>query len=100
MFALIDWSSSEPQNPGTPGWWTLAVRLYGETPTGHQRVFHAVGQPVSGQPCPVVIVVEYAEAEPEVITPFELDVRVTLDGVAEYELIGETRREVVQVATP
>lgn len=61
---------------------------------------HAVGQPVSGQPCPVVIVVEYAETEPQVITPFELDVRVTLDGVAEYELIGENQRELVHVATP
>lgn len=100
MFAVIDWSSSEAQNPGTPGWWTLAVRLTGETPTGHQRVFHAVGQPVSGGPCPVVIVVEYADVEPQVVTPFEVDIRVTLEGVSDYELIGGTVREVVSVNTP
>lgn len=97
---LTDWATSEAQHPGTPGWWTLAVRVTGETPTTHRRVFAAVDEDSDGGRCFVLVAVEYGEAEAEVLTPFVLDIRLTREGVREFVLAGETRTEVVSVLTP
>lgn len=101
MITLIDWATSEPRNPGTPGWWTLAVRLSGETPTTHRSVFAAVEEPLPATgPCRVLIAAEFGDVEQDVLTPFVLELFLTREGVREFEIVGVSRSEVMSVATP
>lgn len=99
IIRLTDWATMEPQNPGTPGTAMLAVRLSGETATTHRRVFVAVEESSDDGRCFVLIATEYGDAEAEVLTPFNLDIRLTREGVHEYVLVGDTRTEVVPVVT-
>ncbi len=100
MLELVDWSESELQNPGTPPWWVLAIKLSGETPTTHRDVFAAIAEDEPGEPCRVVILVEYGEVESPVLTPWGIELRVRREGVARYRLIGQSKDEIISVATP
>lgn len=98
MFELTDWDSLEPQNPGTPPWWVLAIRLRGETPTSHRAVFVAIEHAPKSEPTRVLVAVEYAEAETDVVTPWTVDVRVARRGISEYRIVGKTMEHGVTTA--
>lgn len=100
MIELLEWQAVEPQNPGEPGWWTLAVKVTGETPTSHQSVFAAVEVATAGNERRVLIMGECADVERPVITPFELIVRTTIEGVSTYRLMGKDMEETFEVRTP
>ncbi len=100
MVELIDWDDREPQNTGTPGWYTLAQKISGQTRRPADRVFAAIENDAEGGRCRVLVAADIPEFGPEVMTPFSLSVRVTVEGVHTFTLIGATRTEEVGVATP
>lgn len=100
MIELVDWSSTEPENVGTPGFNTLAVTIAGKTRRpGH--VFAAAERPTRDGVCRVLIAADLPDIGPEVMTPFSLTVRITIEGVATFILAGATMtEEKTQVSTP
>jgi hypothetical protein len=98
MIELTDWTEIEPQNPGTPPWWVLALRIRGETRTTHRRVFAAVDADSSSEPVRVLIAAEFGDGEGEAFTPWEINLRVRKDGVSQYRVIGLTKEELVATA--
>ncbi len=98
MIELVDWTEVESQNAGTPPWWVLALRIRGETLTTHQRVFAAIDSDASSQPVRVLIAAEYGAAEAEVITGWEINLRVQRAGVSQYRIVGRTKEEIVTTA--
>lgn len=98
MIELTDWESLELQNPGTPPWWVLAIRLSGQTPTSHRTVFVAIEHAPKSEPTRVLITVEYAEAETDVLTPWTVDVRIARKGISEYRIVGKTMEHQVTTA--
>lgn len=100
MVELIDWNQARAQNVGTPGWHTLAVKVTGEIRRPADRVFVAVEQDPSDGRCHVLIAADIPEVGPDVMTPFELDVRLTLESIRTFVLIGATRSEEISATTP
>ena len=99
MIELIDWEHTRRLNAGTPGWHTLAVQLAGYTPRP-ARVFASVEHGPKTGVCHVLVAADTPEVGPEVVTPFELTVRVTVEGVEIFILAGASRTEEVRVAAP
>jgi hypothetical protein len=92
MMRLVDWTSAEPKNAGTPGWWVLHVEIQGTTPTSHRSVFASV-EVGCEEKCRVLVSAEYGDAEAEVITPYKIDLWTSREGVSRYRLIGESLEE-------
>lgn len=100
MVELIDWENIKYGNVGTPGWHTLAVKLDGHTRRPPERVFAAVeNSPAAGR-CHVLLSADIPETGPEVLTPFSLDLRLTIDGVDTFVLVGASNAEEVRASTP
>ncbi|MBA2717847.1 MAG: hypothetical protein H0U52_01200 [Chloroflexi bacterium] len=99
MIELIDWLSTEPLPPGTPGWNTLAVKVEGTTRRpGH--VFAAVEHLAQDGVCRVLLAVDLPDAGPDVVTPFSLTIRTTVVGVQTFILAGSTMIEEFRVLAP
>jgi hypothetical protein len=100
MVELVDWEGLTPQNPGTPGWNTLAAKITGKTRRSATRVFVAVEEKPEVGRCHVLLAADLPEVGPEVLTPFSLTVRVTMPGVHTFVLVGASRSEEVGASTP
>lgn len=100
MIELVDWDDLEPQPPGTPGWWTLAITLRGNTRRPPDRVFAAVEHHPDAGTCHVILAADIPDTGPEVLEPFEIQVRLTIEGVATYIVSGATKREECRASTP
>lgn len=98
LIELTDWTEILHQNPGTPPWWVLAVRLRGETRTTHRRVFAAIDPNSSDEPVRVLVAVEYGDAEGDSITPWSIDLRVRREGVSQYRILGASKEELIATA--
>ncbi len=97
---MIDWEDLEPQDPGTPGWYTLAVKVSGRTRRPAERVFAAVEHAPTDGRCHVLLAADIPEGGPEVLTPFSLTIRITVDGIDTFVLVGAGRSEEFRAATP
>lgn len=100
MVELIDWDHIEAGNVGTPGWYTLAVTLRGETSRPADRVFAAVEHGAADGRCHVLLAADIPDVGPEVVTPFTLDVRLTIEGTETFVLVGASRSEERSASTP
>lgn len=96
---MVDWTEIERRNAGTPPWWVLAVSIRGTTPTTYRAVFAAVDVDLnSEEPVRILIAAEYGVAEAEVITSWEINLRIQRAGVSKYRILGETREELITTA--
>lgn len=87
MTELIDSAHTTPENPGTPGFWTLAITVSGNTRRPSDRIFAAIeADPAEGS-CHVLVAADIPDFGPEVLTPYSLTIRVTREGV-HFVLVG------------
>jgi len=100
MVELIDWDHIEPGNVGIPGWYTLAVTVSGETRRPADRVFAAVEHNPADGRCHVLLAADIPEMGPEVMTPFTLELRLTVEPVDTFVLVGASRSEERSATTP
>ena len=100
MVDLIDWDDLEPGNVGSPGWYTLAVKLSGQTRRPADRVFAAVEHDPTDGRCHVLIAADIPEVGPEAMTPFTLDLRLTVEPIETFVLVGASRSEERSATTP
>lgn len=100
MVELIDWESLEFGNVGTPGWYTLVVKFDGHTRRPADRVFAAIENDPAGGRCHVLLSADFPKSGPEVLTPFSLELRITVDGVDTFVLVGASDFKEVRANTP
>lgn len=100
MVELIDWEDVELENPGIPGWYTLAVTIKGRTTRPSKRVFAAVEHAPQGGACHVLLAAAFAEVAPEVLTPFSVTLRITVEGIQTFIVVGASRSKEFQARTP
>lgn len=99
MIELVDWIDIEPRDPGTPGWHTLAIVITGET-RRPGRVFVAFENPPGKTACHVLLAADLPDQGPEVMTPFEVTVRATINGVTQFVVVGASRSATFDALTP
>lgn len=99
MIELVDWIEIEQRDPGTPGWYTLAIEITGET-RRPAHVFVAFEHPPDGTLCRVLLAADIPDHGPEVMTRFKVTVHETFNGVAEFVLAGASRSTTIHALTP
>lgn len=99
MIELVDWTTFEPLDPGTPGWYTLAARVSGETSRPAAVFVAAESNPSNGR-CLVLLAADFPEVGPAVVTPFSLEIRLTIEGIHTYVLAGANVVKEIEVLSP